>query len=160
MKAHLFAKIQPIFKWILLFAIVNITALTLNSQVFASTINTIPRYGFLPGVTAYAQVSSSQIPGSSNGNCGISSYTSPATNINVVGWTWWQCDRYNGTILVQSIHTGASVQYGASSHSDGFTWINAFTGGVNKLKAHGVHDLNHTGSSPSPWQPYNVNVYP
>jgi hypothetical protein len=141
--------------------IVGCLIVLISSPVLAGSSNTIPQYGFLGSVTANAYIKSLQIPESTNGDCGIKSYTSPATNINVIGWTWWQCDRLrsDGTI-VSSQNQGASVGYGTSSHQAGFTWTNAFSGGTTKLKAHGVHDFNHTGSSPSPWRPYNVNVYP
>jgi hypothetical protein len=142
--------------------VVILFSLLIAQKSSAGTSNTIPKYGFLGGVTAYASIKSLHIPGSSNGDCGIHSYTSPATHINVIGWTWWQCDRmYPDGSIAQSIQINGDVKPGGgSSYSDGFTWINAFTGGVTKLKAHGVHDFNHTGSNPSPWQPYNVNVYP
>ena len=141
--------------------VIGVLLLSVSTNVFAATYNEIPQYGFLGSVTAYAYVRSLQIPQSANGDCGIKSYTGPSTNINVIGWTWWQCDRLrsDGTIVSSQLY-GASVLYGASSHQAGFTWTNAFSGGATKLKAHGVHDFNHTGSSPSPWRPYNVNLYP
>ena len=74
------------FRMKLILLIVTSIILALVVQpVWAGSSNTIPRYGFLSGVTAYAYVKSLQIPESSNGDCGIKSYTSPATNINVVG---------------------------------------------------------------------------
>lgn len=145
----------------LILIVIVITFVFVATPVRASSSNTIPQYGFLSGVTAYAYIKSLQIPETTNGDCGIKSYTGPATNINVIGWTWWQCDRLrsDGTI-VSSQNFGASVRYTASTHQTGFTWTNAFSGGATKLKAHGVHDFNHTGSNPSPWRPYNVNTYP
>lgn len=143
----------------LLILVISILTVFVVQNAAAGSSNTIPKYGFLGGVTAYANVKSLQIPGSSNGDCGIRSYTSPATNINIIGWTWWQCDRYNGQIFVNSILRDEGISdVPASSYSDNFTWVGAFTGGVNRLKAHGVHDFNHNGASP--WTPYNVNFYP
>lgn len=152
---------NSISKWFFRILITVGLLLLASNNVFAGTNNTIPQYGFLGSVTAYAYIKSLQIPESINGDCGIKSYTSPSTNINVIGWTWWQCDRLrtDGTI-VSSQNYGAGVLYGASSHQTGFIWTNAFSGGTTKLKAHGVHDFNHTGSNPSPWRPYNVNIYP
>lgn len=127
--------------------------------VSAGVSNTIPRYGFLGGVTAYAQVRSFQGPESYNGHCEISSYTSPSTTINVIGWTWWQCDRLVNGNYYDGVHRGPRAVT-ASSTGESVTWSYAFLPPVNGLKAHGVHDFNHTGSNPSPWRPYNVNIYP
>ncbi|MCP5097908.1 MAG: hypothetical protein GY943_20365 [Chloroflexi bacterium] len=148
-----------ISKSLYLTLIISVFTLLVAQYVSAGSSNTIPQYGFLGGTTAYAEIKSFHSPESSNGYCNIKSYTSPSTSINVIGWTWWQCDRLrsNGSI-VQSISYGGSAK-NDSSNQQGFTWLNAFTGGTTKLKAHGVHDFNHTGSSPSPWRPYNVNTY-
>jgi hypothetical protein len=86
------------------------------------------------------------------------SYTSPATVINVIGWTWWQCDILEDGQVIDSITMDGDYRT-ASSFGDRLEWNDAFLRG-NGLKAHGVHDFNHTNSNPSPWQPYNVNVYP
>jgi hypothetical protein len=144
----------------LLLTLVIAIALALPVKwVVAGVVNTIPKYGFLGGVTAYAQVRSFHGPESSNGHCEISSYTSPSTTINKIGWTWWQCDRLVNGNYYDHIHKGPRA-ITASGTGESIHWSYAFTPPVNGLKAHGVHDFNHTGSNPSPWRPYNVNVYP
>lgn len=145
----------------LLFAFIIAIALTLQVKwAIAGVSNTVPQYGFLGGVTAYAKVRSFQGPESYNGHCEISSYTSPATTINVIGWTWWQCERLVNGNYYNHIQKGPRGLPPASSVGDSINWTNALIPPVNGLKVHGVHDFNHTGSNPSPWRPYNINIYP
>jgi hypothetical protein len=141
-------------------AVGTIFLLALVQQVTAGTINTIPGYGFLNGVTAYAEVRS--FPGTnSNANCTIKSYTSPATNINVIRWTWRQCDLLKNGVIIQN---GSQLFPGStkngSSHQALAQFNNLPPGAYSQIKSHGVHDFNHNGSNPSPWRPYNVNIYP
>lgn len=145
----------------LFWIIIVVGLLTVPIKVaVASTQTTVTRYPFLSGVYAIGTMYSSQVPESSTGFCKVKSATVPSTNINVIGWTWWQCDRLrsNGTIL-QSVTYGGSIKTGASSHEAQMNWSGAFTGEGAGMRAHGVHDFNHTGSSPSPWQPYNANWF-
>lgn len=142
---------------ILLVALTILLLVTVQN-VLAGPSNTIPKYGFLGGVNVYATVRSFQIPGASNGSCEISSSTSPSTTINVIGWTWWQCDTlFNGAVLNSANFSGYAPS--GSSSGTSTTINNAFING-NGLKSHGTHDFNHNNSNPSPWRPYNVNVYP
>jgi len=154
--------LQSILKWsklkssIVTLAFLNIVLMVLLvQQVAAGTINTIPRYNFLSGVTAYAEVRS--FPSELSATCSIRSYTSPSTTINVIGWTWWQCDLLVNGNVISSVNRPGSVKTG-SSHQD----FAQFTppGSYHQIKSHGVHDFNHNGSNPSPWRPYNVNIYP
>lgn len=153
-KLQLFIQSPP--KWLALTIFVAIFALLPTQQVTAGS-NTIPKYGFLGGVTAYAKVSAYQGQ-SPSGSCSIQSYTSPATTINVIGWTWWQCDLLLNGNVIQSAPGWPRATTGYNTQQT-ITYPYAFWYG-NGLKSHGVHDFNHTGSSPSPWRPYNVKVYP
>lgn len=147
-------------KNLLLLALVIVIASNVSANWVAAGIsNTIPKYNFLGGVTAYAQVVSSQSPESSTGVCKIYSYTSPSTTINVIGWTWWQCDRLvNGLFFDHQLFGERGITN--SSTQQQLTWPGAFNPPVDGLRSHGVHDFNHNGSNPSPWQPYNFNNYP
>jgi hypothetical protein len=120
-------------------------------------VNSIPRYGFLGGTSAHAEVKSARIPEGPHGRCYIKSYTSPGTTINVIGWTWWQCDVLDANNnIVNTTQALPARAVTASSTQDDIGIL--FTGGV-KIKTHGTHDFNHTGSSPSPWRPYNVVIW-
>ncbi|MCA9949193.1 MAG: hypothetical protein KDE48_06080 [Anaerolineales bacterium] len=154
-------KMTPIIFRRLFFVVLTIcTMLLLTQLVFAGTSNTIPKYGFLGSVTAYAKVTSQQSAGSTNGYCQMYSYTNPATTINVIGWTWWQCDVLDSGNNIISYHYVGGQASSASSKSDSVSMGGAFSQPGRKLRIRGVHDFNHNGSSPSPWRPYNINVYP
>lgn len=140
--------------WILLLVTVS---LLVGHRVTMAIENPIPKYGFLGGVTAWANVSASSGQ-SGNGYCRIESYTSPSTNINVIGWTWWQCNLLKDGQIIASIPKNGNVKYGASNHQDEAIFIDAFWYG-DELQTEGVHDFNHTGSNPSPWRPYNFVSY-
>lgn len=98
-------------------------------NAFAGVSNTIPKYGFLGGTAAFANVTSVQSGGGSSGMCTIRSYTSPATTINVIGWTWWQCNvfdsggnwlfgsNFGGSASTASSKNAAVNMLGASSAS-------------------------------------------
>lgn len=145
-------------KWFFLALVLASLPFMISRQVAAGSSNTLPQYGFLGSVTAYANVQSFRSPESSNGFCYIKSYTSPSTTINVIGWTWRQCDILNDGNVIDSRNWGGSAITGSFNDAP-YTWWYAFESG-NGLKSHGVHDFNHDGSNPSPWRPYIVNVYP
>ncbi len=154
MNKKLFA--QSASKWLILPLFVVIFSLLITQQVAAGT-SKKTKYGFLSGVTAYAKISANQGQ-SASGSCEIRSYTSPATTINVIGWTWWQCDLLQNGNIVDSAQFGPRALT-ASSTQQGIIYPYAFWYG-NSLKAQGTHDFNHTGSNPSPWRPYNTKTYP
>lgn len=143
----------------LVLTIVTILILFAVLKVAAGSSNTIPKYGFLGSVTAYAQIRSFPSQQQNSAQCDIRSYTSPLTTINVIGWRWWQCDTLVNGNYYDDVHRGGHAP-SASSQSDIISWPGGYAPPVNGLKAHGVHDFNHTGSNPSPWTPYNVNVFP
>ena len=149
-------KNHSISKFHTLAFLIAISLLLFTQQVGAGT-STLSKSNFLSGVTAYAKVAAN--PGySGSGNCSIKSYTSPSTTINIIGWTWWQCDVLQNGIVVGSMSLGGRA-ITSSSTLQSATYLYAFYYG-NSIKAHGVHDFNHTGSNPSPWRPYNSKSYP
>lgn len=116
--------------------------------------NTIPYYGYVNGSRAMARVTSLHVPLTNKGECQIQSYTSPATHLNIIGWTWWQCDVYSGNSLINSRNLAGQIKSGGgSSLSSSSRWPRAFSNSGRSLKTHGVHDFNHHGASS--WQPYN-----
>jgi hypothetical protein len=128
--------------------------------VQAASSTTVTRSNFLPGVSAKGVMTSLQSPESQNGFCQVRSYTSPSTNINVIGWTYWQCDLLqNGNIIVSQGFSGA-VSTNANNKSQSLSWAGAFSQSGRGLRAWGTHDFNHSGSNPSPWRPNNSNTYP
>ena len=143
----------------LVLVIVTILLSFAVQNAVASQSTTVSKAGFLTGITAKGRMRSfpGQQPGL--GICDVRSYTQPTTTINKIGWTWWQCDRLVNGNFLDSQHRGPAAITG-SDVSQIINWNGAFTGSVNGLRAHGVHDFNHTGSQPSPWQPYNVNTFP
>ena len=144
---------------VLVFAIATIILLFAVHNAVAGSSNTIPKYGFLGSVTAYAQIRS--FPGQQQGSaqCDIRSYTSPPTTINVLGWRWWQCDALVDGNYYDDQHRDEYAPPGSSA-SQIISWPGIYVFPVNGFMAHGMHDFNHTGSNPSPWTPYNVNVFP
>jgi hypothetical protein len=142
----------------LLFATIAIFFILLASQkVYAHhywSTNTIPQYGFLPGVSAHAEVTSNVPAESQNGRCMIRSYTSPATTINVIGWTWWQCDALNNANVIVNTSEALPPRAVTASSTNTEWWI--FRNGGTKLRTHGMHDFNHNNSNPSPWRPGNL----
>lgn len=150
--------LSTIRRTLLVLAASTIMLLTVR-QATAGVSSTVSKSGFLSGVTAYGRVRSFSGEAHYSGVCDISSYTSPYTTINVIGWTWWQCDRQVNGSYYDSVPGEASA-ITASTNSDSIYWPYAFVAPVNGLMAHGVHDFNHDGSSPSPWRPYNYNIYP
>ncbi len=150
-------KFNKIISSLLILSVI-LSLLLVVKSASAGYSHTVSKAGFLSGVTAYGKVRSFQAPETSNGYCEISSYTSSSTTINVIGWTWRQCDMlYNGTV-VDSRNYGGYAPSG-SSNTASTTWLYAFAYG-NGMKSHGNHDFNHNNSNPSPWRPYNANVYP
>lgn len=150
--------LPAIRRTILVLTVSAIMLLTVQ-QATAGVSSTVSKSGFLSGVTAYGRVRSFPGQAQYSGTCDILSYTSPSTTINVIGWTWWQCDRRVNGNYYDSVYRGSSA-ITASSNAASIYWPYAFVSPVNSLMAHGVHDFNHNGSSPSPWQPYNYNIYP
>lgn len=131
----------------------------LITQVFAGVSNTIPYYGFNGGSHAFAEVNSYQAGGGTTGVCGIKSYMSPSSTINVIGWTWYQCRRYVGGTVLQYGTTFDPSAITGSSNQTSSQWPRAFNYPANRFMVHGVHDFNHPTVS-QPWRPYNVNFYP
>lgn len=133
--------------------------LSLFQMVYAThsyiSTNTIPQYGFLGGTTALAEVKSWRIPEGPNAACHIRSYTSPATTINVIGWTWWQCDILDASNNIVRTSQALPPRAVTASSTDSQHYI-LFTPGGVKIRTHGTHDFNHNGSQPSPWRPYNL----
>lgn len=115
-------------------------------------VNTIPRYGFLSGTTAWAMLEAFPAAGSPI-NCRITSYTSPATSINVIGWTWWQCDLLSSGIVTHTYQGSPRAVSGSSTSA--LISSSYIPPGVNGYRAIGMHDFNHTGANPSPWRPYH-----
>lgn len=98
------------------------------------------------------------------GNCVITSKTKPSTTINIIGWTWWQCqtEDNNGNIINAYLRDPRATPP-ASSVSD-MTQANYCNYSVSpplcgyRVRSHGVHDFNHTGATR--WTPYNSTVGP
>lgn len=108
-------------------------------------------------VTAKARVDAIHTPQSINGTCSIQSYTQPATNINVIGFTYWQCDGIepDGDIWFSLSYPG-EVNNNSSSKSKSTGFLqNVFPAAGYKLKSWGTHDFNHNGANPAPWRPNN-----
>ncbi len=121
---------------------------------------TVSQPNFLSGVTAKGKVEVFPVPeaNTTKWDCRIRSYTSPTTTINIIGWTWWQCDSLaaNGSIIQSYLRPARAVT--ASSTEELFHFPNPAWGTPAKFKASGVHDFNHPGSNPSPWRPYNAVI--
>lgn len=127
---------------------------------YAASSTTVTRTNFLSGVAAKGVMTSLQTPESQNGFCQVRSYTSPSTNINIIGWTYWQCDLLqNGNVIASQGFNGA-VSTNANNKSQSLSWTGAFNQSGRGLRAWGTHDFNHNGSNPSPWRPNNSNTYP
>ena len=137
--------------------------LTIWTNVSASS-NTIPYYGWCCGGTkAEAKVRALGYS-SGQGSCDITSSTSPSTTINIIGWTWWQCDSIaSGGNVINSSSRPAKSSPPASSRGD-ITQVNYCNYGYSppkcgySVKAHGTHDFNHSGASQ--WRPYNSTIGP
>jgi hypothetical protein len=145
----------------LLFATIAIFFILLASQkVYAHywSTNTISRNGFLSGVSAHGEVTSNVPAESQNGRCMIKSYTSPATTINVIGWTWWQCDVLNNAYVIVLTSGPLPPRAVTASSTNTEWWI--FRDGQPKLRTSGRHDFNHNNSNPSPWRPDNHVTWP
>ena len=128
--------------------------------VHAGSSNTVTRSNFLSGVSAKGVMYSFQSPGSQNGFCQVLSYTSPSTNINIIGWTYWQCDLLQNGVVIDSQGFSGAANTNANNKSQSLSWTGAFSQSGRGLRAWGTHDFNHTGSNPSPWRPNNSNTYP
>lgn len=148
-------KRQHIFKFGIALLVSFLFSIYALNTVFGAT-NSIPRYGFLGGVTALATVDAFPTQGNPV-NCRITSLTSPGTVINVLGWTWWQCEVFNqqGSIIAVQYGSPAGFPNYGTSRSATLSYSSA-PGGAVGYRTKGVHDFNHSGASPSPWQPYNV----
>lgn len=129
--------------------------LVLTEQVVFGISWTVSQTNFLSGVTAKGKVEVFPSPESGDMYCRITSFTNPATTINVIGWTWWQCDSLNNSGQVIQSYQRSARAVTASSTQDGFYFPYWWIGSPSKFKASGVHDFNHPGSNPSPWRPYN-----
>jgi hypothetical protein len=116
--------------------------------------NSIPRYGFLGGTTAWATVNTySNYAGQAH--CRIVSSTSPATTINIIGWTWWQCDLLKGNIVHQAFYGEPRGWPPASYAQADISSLNIpANSGITGFRSRGVHDFNHNGATP--WTPYNT----
>jgi len=136
--------------------------LTISSSAFAST-NTVNYYGWCcSGTTAQARLRA--LPLSSyQGSCDILSSTSPSTYVNVIGWTWWQCDTLNSSgTIINSYNFGGYAPSG-SSNGDvepanycNYNYSPPRCGYT--VKASGTHDFNHNGAVN--WRPYHSTTGP
>lgn len=111
---------------------------------------TVSKSNFLLGVTAVGNAQATY-SGPGSWTCGVSSYTSPSTTINVIGWTWWHCDQYNsgGSLVSRYSFGGFSTSNSSAANSVGIS-----NGpGVTSVLSNGTHDFNHTGASQ--YRPYN-----
>lgn len=138
--------------------------LTIWNSVAASS-NTIPYHGWCCGGTKAEARVRALAYNPNQGSCDITSSTSPATTVNVIGWHWWQCDSITsgGLVANSSNHGGHSPPIGGSSRG-ATTQVNYCNPAYSPprcgftVKAHGLHVFNHTGASE--WKPYNVTFGP
>jgi hypothetical protein len=103
---------------------------------------------------AKGQMCAGQLPESGNGHCYIRTYVDPATPVNYVGWTNWQCDLMQNGIVVSSYQVGGQVNWNSDSKQASSTWSNAYWTG-RYVRISGQHDANHNGANPSPWRATN-----
>jgi hypothetical protein len=155
-----FAKMQLRFlllkRWLWGSMLIVFLLSLLVTQAFA---NPVPYYGFNGGSHAFGRLISYQAGGGTTGVCGIRSYMEPASTINVIGWTWYQCRRYlNGTVVEFGTTFGPSAITGSSNQVTS-EWVGAFNSQGIRLMVHGVHDFNHHTVS-QPWRPYHVYFSP
>ena len=141
-------KLSKLFLVLLLIALSY--GLTQDNVEAAS--KTVTKYSFLSGVTARGNMST--VGTANQATCNIVSYTSPATNINVIGWTWWQCNIYTNNNGVM-VYSGGPRAVTNSSTSQSISVHIPYHIQMRGFGAEGVHDFNHPGASPSPWRPYN-----
>jgi hypothetical protein len=125
---------------------------------YAGTTVETSKLNFVGSTTAKARQQSFQAPESNNWHCTIKSYTSPATTINVIGWTWWGCSHYLNGILVWS-QTKPGYETTANTVNDSIVTSFSSSSGRSHV-VQGTHDFNHPGANPSPWRPYLTNTYP
>jgi hypothetical protein len=112
---------------------------------------TVTKYNFLSGIATHGNMST--VGTANQATCNIVSYTSPSTTINVIGWTWWQCNIYTNNGVM--VYSGGSRAVTNSSTSQSLSIQIPAHIQVRGFGAEGVHDFNHSGASPSPWRPYN-----
>ena len=148
--------LQPTFRKVVICLIV-FSALALTQQVVLGLGWTVSKTNFLSGVTAKGFVE--VYPYEQGGiACRVKSYTNPATTINIIGWTWWQCDFLNSNNqVISSVARGARTVTASSTEETIYRY--PISGNPAKFKTSGVHDFNHTGANPSPWRPYNSIVW-
>lgn len=116
-----------------------------------AAIGYVYKTNFVSGYTANGLVETFSVAGYP-ANCRITS--SIGININVIGWTWWQCSLLNSSGQVIQYQSGSSrAIYG--SYTTATLSFASVPSGTATYRAEGVHDFNHTGSNPSPWRPYN-----
>lgn len=143
-------------KIFMLLLIFGSSLLVVHKGVVHAAQNSILQYNFVGSTTALATVSTNAYP--YHAVCSIQSATSPATTINVIGWTWWQCDLLNGS-SIHGVVYGSPRAISSSSTADNITVYTPPGSGVTGFRSRGTHDFNHTGSNPSPWRPYNSVIH-
>ena len=135
--------------------------LTISSNAFAST-NTANYYGWCCGGTKAEARLRALAKNSSQGSCDIRSSTSPSTYVNVIGWTWWQCDTLNssGTIINSYNFIGFAPPGSSNSAITSANYCNyyPFPRCGYTVKASGTHDFNHNGAVN--WRPYHSTTGP
>jgi hypothetical protein len=149
-----------LFPLVLVVLIGFLFILTQWQNVFAAKTNTIPRYGWCCGGTHAMATVRAQPYNSNQRSCLISSGTEPATVVNVIGWTWWQCDSIDNFGNVINSTQGSPIGPPPASFRNATTEVNICRQGLcgDYVKSHGMHDFNHTGASE--WRPYNMVIWP
>lgn len=107
-------------------------------------------------VNALATMGATHYSFTSDGSCALESKTLPAIAVNVVGFTYWQCDGLepDGDIWF-SMQFPGQVNYNSNRFYKSIYKEDAFPGAGYKLRSWGTHDFNHNGANPSPWRPSN-----
>lgn len=152
-------------KLVFTFTFIGLLFLLTIWQNSSAAQNTIPYYGWCcSGTAAMAQVQALAY-NSAQGRCFIGSWTSPSRTINIIGWTWWQCEtRDNNGNIINYYPRPPRATPPASSVSDS-TYANYCRYNTSpptcgyRVVAHGVHDFNHTGAVEN-WKPYNLTIGP
>lgn len=140
--------------------------LVVLSEVSAST-HTVNYYGWCcSGTTAEARLRA-LAKNSSQGTCDIRSKTNPSTYVNVIGWTWWQCDTLNSSGVIINTYnfdgdsfsgsSPPSVSNSAATDANYCRYYPVTICGYS-VKASGTHDFNHNGAVN--WTPYHFTLGP